>query len=128
MDGIFSIFWLFLILSSLAPMFQQRMLRYARIQVLRRIEKARGTRVISLIHRQEMISFLGFPLMRYIDIEDSELVLQAIRLTPPEKPIDLILHTPGGLVLASEQIAFALAEHPGKVTVLVPHYAMSGGT
>jgi ClpP class serine protease len=31
-------------------------------------------------------------------------------------------------VLASEQIAYAVRAHPGKVTVLVPHYAMSGGT
>jgi ClpP class serine protease len=43
-------------------------------------------------------------------------------------PIDLIIHTPGGLVLASEQIAEALLRHPGKVTVMVPHYSMSGGT
>jgi ClpP class serine protease len=43
-------------------------------------------------------------------------------------PIDVILHTPGGLVLASEQIARALCRHPAKVTVFVPHYAMSGGT
>jgi ClpP class serine protease len=43
-------------------------------------------------------------------------------------PIDLVLHTPGGLVLASDQIAYALQRHPGKVTVFVPHYAMSGGT
>lgn len=48
-------------------------------------------------------------------------------LTPDEMPIDLILHTPGGLV-ASEQIAEALKKHPSKVTVFVPHYAMSGGT
>src|SRR5262245_54346823 len=128
MDGISQLFWLFLILASLAPMVQQRMLTYARIALLRRLEKLRGSRVITLIHRQETMSFLGFPVMRYIDIEDSELVLQAIRLTPPEMPIDLVLHTPGGLVLAAEQIAFALAGHPGKVTVIVPHYAMSGGT
>jgi ClpP class serine protease len=31
-------------------------------------------------------------------------------------------------VLASEQIAYALRNHPAKVTVIVPHYAMSGGT
>src|SRR3954447_14919847 len=128
MDGIFQLFWLFLIFSSLAPMLQQRMLTYARLQLLRSIEKKRGTRVMTLIHRQETMSFLGFPVARYIDIEDSELVLQGIRLTPPEMPIDLIMHTPGGLVLASEQIAYALAGHPGKVTVFVPHYAMSGGT
>ena len=64
----------------------------------------------------------------YINIEDSEAVLRAIRLTPDDQPIDLILHTPGGLVLAAEQIAKALAEHKGKVTVFIPHYAMSGGT
>ena len=43
-------------------------------------------------------------------------------------PIDLVLHTPGGLVLASLQIARAIKEHKGKVTAFVPHYAMSGGT
>jgi ClpP class serine protease len=71
---------------------------------------------------------LGVPFYRYIDIDDSEAVLRAIRQTPAESPIDLLLHTPGGLVLASEQIAYALRAHRGKVTVLVPHYAMSGGT
>jgi ClpP class serine protease len=81
-----------------------------------------------MIHRQETVGFLGVPLFRFIDIDDSEAVLRAIRATPDETPIDLILHTPGGLLLASEQIAYALRQHPAKVTVLVPHYAMSGGT
>ena len=72
-------------------------------------------------------SILGVPVSSYINIEDSEAVLRAIRLTPDEQPIDLILHTPGGLVLAAEQIAKALVERKGKVTVFVPHYAMSGG-
>ena len=31
-------------------------------------------------------------------------------------------------MLASEQIARALHRHPARVTVIVPHYAMSGGT
>lgn len=99
-----------------------------RVQALRQFEQGRNSRVILLIHRQESISFLGIPLSRYITIEDSEQVLRAIRLTPPNIPIDLILHTPGGLVLATEQIARALIRHPAKVTVFVPHYAMSGGT
>jgi len=55
-------------------------------------------------------------------------VLRAIQLTDPQVPIDLILHTPGGLVLAAEQVANALIAHQAKVTVFVPHYAMSGGT
>src|ERR671918_2962656 len=100
----------------------------ARDSVLDQFQQQRKSRVIALIHRQETISLFGVPVSSYIDIEDSEAVLRAIRLTPSEQPIDMILHTPGGLVLAAEQIARALAEHKGKVTVFVPHYAMSGGT
>ena len=119
---------LFLVVSSLIPMLKQRSVETERIRLIRSIEKKRGSRVITMIHRQESMSLLGIPISRFINIEDSEHVLRAIRLTPPELPIDIILHTPGGLVLASEQIAYALQRHPAKVTVLVPHYAMSGGT
>ncbi|MHB0912463.1 MAG: SDH family Clp fold serine proteinase [Armatimonadota bacterium] len=122
------IFWVFIILSVLAPIARQRMIEAARFRILSTIEKRRGSRVISLIHRQEQMALFGFPIFRYIDIEDSEQVLRAIRLTPSGMPIDLILHTPGGLVLASEQIAMALRGHEAPVTVFIPHYAMSGGT
>jgi ClpP class serine protease len=81
-----------------------------------------------LIHREETVSLFGIPVNRFIDIDDAEAVLRAIRLTPAEKPMDLILHSPGGLVLAASQIAHAIQKHKGKVTVFVPHYAMSGGT
>jgi ClpP class serine protease len=124
-----NLIWVFFIFSAVLPAIQRRLLDYARLQKFRELERRRNrTRVITLIHRQETMSFLGIPLVRFINIEDSEAILQAIRLTPPEQPIDLILHTPGGLVLASEQIAQALLRHKGKVTVMVPHYAMSGGT
>jgi len=128
MDIFFSLFWLLFILSAVQPMLQQRWLEAARQRVMRQMERQRQSRVITLIHRQETMAFLGIPISRFIDIEDSEQVLRAIRLTPPDMPIDLILHTPGGLVLAAEQIAEALVRHKGKVTVFVPHYAMSGGT
>jgi ClpP class serine protease len=49
-------------------------------------------------------------------------------LTDDDVPIDLVLHTPGGLVLASLQIARAIKARKSKVRVFVPHYAMSGGT
>ena len=96
--------------------------------LLDQFQAERKSRVIALIHRQESTSILGVAIASHIDIEDSEAILRAIRLTPDEQPIDLILHTPGGLVLAAEQIAKALVEHKGKVTVFIPHYAMSGGT
>jgi len=100
----------------------------ARKQILDRLQQQRKSRVIAMIHGQDTVSFLGVPVANSITIEDSEAILRAIRLTPPDQPIDIILHTPGGLVLAAEQIAKALADHKGRVTVFVPHYAMSGGT
>jgi len=99
-----------------------------RTQLLDRLQQERKSRVVAMIHREETVSLFGVPVSTSIDIDDSEAILRAIRLTPDEQPIDLILHTPGGLVLAAEQIAHALVERKGKVTVLVPHYAMSGGT
>ncbi|MCR4324427.1 MAG: hypothetical protein NUV69_01945 [Candidatus Curtissbacteria bacterium] len=128
MDNIFNLIWFFIILSIFLPMGQKRLLEARRILLIKSIEKKRKSRVITLIHRQETLSFLGIPISRYIGIEDAEQILSAIHLTPNNMPVDIIMHTPGGLVLASEQIAFALKRHKGKVTVFIPHYAMSGGT
>jgi len=93
-----------------------------------RIQKKRRSRVIAIVHRQEPMGLLGIPMLRYIDLNDAEDVLEAIRTTPKNTPIDLVLHTPGGLVLPALQIARALKAHPARTTVFVPHYAMSGGT
>jgi ClpP class serine protease len=126
--SIFDLIWLFLLLSSLQPVLHKWYLDSQRTRAFRSLEKRRQSRVIGLIHRQETMALLGFPISRHIDIEDSEAVLRAIQLTDPDVPIDVILHTPGGLVLAASQIADALRSHPARVTVFVPHYAMSGGT
>lgn len=125
---IWAIFWIFLILSMLQPVAQKQVMRAMRQRKIAAIERSRGSRVILLVHRQETMSLLGFPLIRYIDLHDSEAVIRAIHMTDPSVPIDMVLHTPGGLALPSFQIARALRDHPGKVTVFVPHYAMSGGT
>jgi ClpP class serine protease len=126
--SVLDILWIFFIISMLQPVIKQRFLEAARQRMIARIERERGSRVILLVHREETMSLLGFPILRYIDINDSEQVLRAIHLTDPDVPIDLILHTPGGLVLASVQIARAIDRHKAKVTAFVPHYAMSGGT
>ena len=75
---------------------------------MRKLGSRRGSNVIAMIHRQENIGLFGIPFYRFISVEDSERVIRAIRRTPPDKPIDLILHTPGGLVLAATQIAKAI--------------------
>jgi len=122
------VFWLFFMLSALQPVLKQRLLETSRQRLIASIERQRNSRVILLVHRQETMSLLGFPLMRYIDINDAEDVMRACELTDAELPLDIVLHTPGGLVLAALQIARAIRSHRGKVTVFVPHYAMSGGT
>jgi ClpP class serine protease len=122
------LFWLALLSVAFYPLIKQKALEFARKRLLAQIEQQRQSRAILLVHRQETMALLGFPIFRFIDINDSEEVIRAIHLTDPNVPIDFILHTPGGLVLPSLQIARALAKHPGKVTVFVPHYAMSGGT
>ena len=120
--------WLFFIFSAIQPMLQQKMLEAMRVRKISQLERERKSRVILLVHRQETMRFLGFPVARYIDINDSEEVLRAIQMTDADVPLDLVLHTPGGLVLAALQIAKAIREHKARVTVFVPHYAMSGGT
>jgi len=98
----------------------------ARQAILESLEAERGSRVIPLIHRREPWDKNGEG--ERITIEDSEFILMRIRETPKKQPLDLIVHTPGGLALAAEMIAMALAHHQGTVTVMVPFYAMSGGT
>src|SRR5256886_17702904 len=120
--------WFFFIFSSLQPVVQKYSRAQPRRRTLTTIARKRDATVITLIHRQETISLLGIPLARYIDIDDSQSVLRAIRETPPKKTIEIILHTPGGLVLAASQIARALSDHDGRIVAVVPHYAMSGGT
>ena len=110
------------------PQMQYRQLQLARAKLLERLSRKRNSTVITLIHRQESIGLFGIPVYKFISMEDSEEVLRAIRMAPKDKPIDLIIHTPGGLVLAATQIAKALKDHPAETRVIVPHYAMSGGT
>ena len=128
-DALIDNFWvIFLIFSLIWPRFRQQSLDRSRRNELLALGRKRGSNVITIIHRQETLSLFGLPITRYIDIDDSEAVLRAIRLTPDSTPIDIVIHTPGGIALAATQIAYALNDHPAKTTVLVPHYAMSGGT
>ncbi|AIU68943.1 hypothetical protein TEU_00545 [Thermococcus eurythermalis] len=122
------LWWLFFMYLLLWPQMQYRGLQVARAKMLQQLSRKRGSTVITMIHRQESIGLFGIPVYKFISVEDSEEVLRAIRAAPKDKPIDLIIHTPGGLVLAATQIARALKDHPAETRVIIPHYAMSGGT
>lgn len=127
-DFLWLLFMVWFFVTVISPQWRYSALKRARVNIIRALELAYNSKVITLIHRQEKISLFGIPLYKFIDIEDSEDVLRAIRTTPPNKGIVLVMHTPGGLMLAASQIALALKRHPGKKIVIVPHYAMSGGT
>src|ERR1700730_13465621 len=122
------LFWLFFMFSAIQPILRQRMLEAMRVRKINQIENQRNSRGILLVHRQETMRLLGFPVARYIDINDSEEVLRAIQMTDEDVPLDLVLHTPGGLVLAALQIATAVRDHKAKVPVFLPDYGMSAGT
>jgi ClpP class serine protease len=126
--SISDLIWIFFIVMALQPMLRQRILIMMRARKIMQLQRQRGSQVITLVHRQETMRLLGFPLVRYIDIDDAEDVIRVIRDTDPDMPIDIILHTPGGLAIATLQIAAALRRHKGPVTAFVPYIAMSGGT
>lgn len=64
------LFWLFFVFSALQPVLRQQMLDAMRTRKIAQLERKRNSRVILLVHRQETMRFLGFPLARYIDIND----------------------------------------------------------
>ena len=123
-----TLFWIFIVIMVLQPLFTARWYVVRRAQAIRAVEKLHGTRVITMIHRQEKRSLFGFAVARHIDLEDAQTIIAAIKSTPEDMPIDFVIHTPSGLVLAAMQIARAVEAHKAKVTVYVPVYAMSGGT
>jgi ClpP class serine protease len=94
-------FWLLIGYVVLTQLLAPSRLEAERASLLDQFQQQRSSRVIAMIHREDTVSFFGVPVSSSISIEDSEAILRAIRLTPPDQPIDLILHTPGGLLLAA---------------------------
>src|SRR5258706_5216481 len=123
-----NLLWLVFIFFALQPVIASGWLKAMRASKFANIQKKRNSRVIAVIHRQEAMRLLGFPIARYIDMDDAEQVLYAIRTTPADQPIDLILHTPGGLVIAAVQIARAVRTHPGRAALVLPEFAIARGT
>jgi ClpP class serine protease len=54
------LFWLFFIFSALQPVLRQSMLDAMRMRKIAPLERTRNSRVILLVHRQEMMQLLGF--------------------------------------------------------------------
>jgi hypothetical protein len=84
-------------------------------------------KVISIIH--DFGHPRDFPTdeRRYLSTREAFEILADIRSVPTDKPIDVVLHTPGGEAFACELIASALKDRPN-TTAYVPYCAMSAGT
>lgn len=94
---------------------------------IRGFERKAGGTIVSVVHSNPTSLFDMFKLPM-ITLDDSQKVMRALKDTPEDHPIFLILHTPGGMVIAAEQIARAIKNRKGEVHAYIPQYAMSGGT
>ena len=121
------LFVLLFLYAIIYPQSQLKQIRLRRMAKLKAMEKSHGCKVLTMIHRREAISLFGIPAYQYIDEEDAEQILRWIRKYK-DYPLELILHTPGGQLHSSIQIARALRRHPKNTKVIIPHYSMSGGT
>lgn len=126
-DLIFLLFVFLILYVIIYPQSQLKKIHLQRMTKIKVMERLHGYKILTMIHRREAISFFGLPVYQFIDEEDAEQVLRWIRKYR-NYPLELILHTPGGQLHASIQIARALKNHPKKTRVLIPHYSMSGGT
>ncbi len=80
---------------------------------------SRGSALIPIIHHDYD---------EYVDHDTAVDVIDTLRKAGPDAPVDLILHTPGGISSATQQILHALKEHRGTKTAFVPYRAKSAGT
>jgi Serine dehydrogenase proteinase len=78
-----TLIWILIAVMALQPLLMGRWFSLKRVQAIRAIEKARGSRLITMIHRQEKRSLFGFSVSRHIDLEDAQTIIAAIKETPP---------------------------------------------
>ena len=80
---------------------------------------ARGSVVVRVVHHGPD---------QYVDKQTAIEVLDVLRQAGRDARVDVVLHTPGGLSSATQQILHALKSHRGPKTAYVPYSAKSAGT
>ena len=123
---ILDLLYVFLSFVVCTPIFEILALEWRRYRLRRQLGETRGTRVITLVHRLETAALMGVPLVRYVTVPQTNEIVAALRLAPPDKPIELVVHLPAGVRLHWGEIAAAMRQS-GHVTLIVPQYALSGG-
>ncbi|NIK88527.1 hypothetical protein FHS83_001845 [Rhizomicrobium palustre] len=86
-----------------------------------------GRKLIAIVHDFGHPRDVPSEGRRYLTTREAFEILAEIRSVPADRPIDIVLHTPGGEAFACELIASALKDRPN-TTTYVPYCAMSAGT
>ena len=90
------------------------------------VERA-GAKTIAIIHDFDNPMHYQSPEREDLSTREAFEVLAAIRAAGEGTPLNIVLHTPGGMRMAAELIATALKDRPN-TTAYVPYCAMSAGT
>jgi len=119
----------FFVLSGiLFSLVRQFLVDYHIKQLISDYEKTHNARVFYFIHRKRSLGIFGISLYEYLEVYDAHRFLRDLKSVPENRNLVIIIHSPGGELLAAMQIAKVLKEWKGKVSVVVPYYAMSAGT
>ena len=125
--SVLTVFLLFVGAGFISPVAQLLALQLRRARRRRRIGHARSSRVVDLVYRIETVAFYGLPAVRYVCVPLTREVLRDLDGVPATASLDVLVHLPPGVVIGLEAVAHALLAHPGKVTLVVPRQAFSGG-
>lgn len=82
-------------------------------------QQARGSVVLRIVHHLPY---------EYVDENTAIQAIDALRGADADARVDIILHTPGGLLHSAQQILHALKHHRGRKTAFIPYSAWSAGT
>lgn len=86
-----------------------------------------GAKTIAIIHDFDNPMHYNSPEREDLSTREAFEVLAEIRAAGEKTPLNIVLHTPGGMRFAGELIATALKDRPN-TTAYVPYCAMSAGT
>jgi len=125
---IFFVFVFFILSGVIFSIVSQFMVDYQLNTIVSQYEKKYNAKIFYFIHRKKNLGIFGIPLYEYLEVYDAHRFLRDLRSVPQDKNLVIILHSPGGELLAAMQIAKVLKDWKGRVDVVVPYYAMSAGT
>ena len=107
--------------ATKTPLFQANHAdRYQRQTLIKQIQDRTARTLICYVSGMECV----------IDADDTMPFVDLLHNAPPDRNLDLLLHTTGGSMDAAEKLAGMMRSHVGKeeLRIIVPEFAKSAGT